>query len=171
MKLVKPTTELRESFRSAVQEWNRQYQPGSGIRDADALFTDAGFEEWVQALTDEEQRPAQPGYVRCSYYWIVDGSEQEEVVGCIALRHELNEHLRKLGGHVGYAVRPSRRGRGYATRALEALKPLARERGIEEMLLTCDETNIASRRVIEACGGVFEDVHDDGQRRTLRYWV
>lgn len=55
---------------------------------------------------------------------------------------------------------------------LSAALPYAKNLGIESALITCDEDNIASRRVIEAAGGVFEDMRTaPGEKPKLRYWV
>jgi predicted acetyltransferase len=72
-----------------------------------------------------------------------------------------------VGGHIGYAVRPTARRRGHATAALALMLPVAAERGIDPVLVTCDTDNVGSRRVIEANGGVLEDVR--GQK--MRYWI
>jgi predicted acetyltransferase len=72
-----------------------------------------------------------------------------------------------VGGHIGYDVRPSARQRGHATAMLAAALPVARGLGIDRVLVTCDDDNIASRKVIEASGGVLEDQRGD----KLRYWV
>ena len=64
-------------------------------------------------------------------------------------------------------MRPSARRRGVATAALAAALPVAAALGIDPALLTCDDDNVASGRVIETNGGVLEDVRD-GIRR---YWV
>lgn len=96
------------------------------------------------------------------------------IVGRLSLRHELNDALRNYGGHVGFGVVPSARRRGYATAMLRGAFPLAREVGIDRMLVTCADTNIGSRTVIERCGGVFADVRprDDGDGDlTRRYWI
>jgi predicted acetyltransferase len=45
--------------------------------------------------------------------------------------------------------------------------PVAASLGISRALLTCDDTNTASQRVIEVNGGRFIDTV--GQKR--RYWV
>ena len=71
------------------------------------------------------------------------------------MRHRLNDSLEVVGGHVGYTVRPSARSLGHATAMLGAVLPLARVRGIDPALLTCGVANVASRRVIEANGGVW----------------
>ena len=97
----------------------------------------------------------------------------ETLVGRVSIRHVLSEFLLKLGGHIGYGVLPAFRGQGYAREILRLSLPLARELGIERALLTCDENNIPSARVIEANGGVLEDIveHGPGLPRRKRYWV
>jgi predicted acetyltransferase len=100
--------------------------------------------------------------------WWVDGPEgAEEYVGRMSIRHRLNDGLLELGGHIGYDVRRSRRRRGHATAMLREALPVARRLGIGKALVTCDSDNVASRRVIEANGGVLEDQRGD----KLRFWV
>ncbi len=88
-------------------------------------------------------------------------------VGRINLRHVLTEELLEWGGHIGYVVRPSLRGRGYAQRALELMLPIAAEQGLANVLVTCDVDNLASRRTIEVHGGRYEDT----RQGKLRFWV
>lgn len=99
--------------------------------------------------------------------------EEGRILGVFNLRHALNDHLRRTGGHVGYAVRPSARGQGFGTRLLEGAKREARLMGIDRLLVTCDESNAASRRVIEKSGGRLRDaIAREGTRaRTLRFWI
>lgn len=99
----------------------------------------------------------------------VDG----EVVGRASIRHELNDFLLNLGGHVGYAVAPAHRRRGYATDILRQSVERLRVRGVDRVLVTCDDTNVGSAAVIEACGGVLEDTRDagEGQPPRRRYWI
>ena len=118
----------------------------------------------VKALGRQET-PRPTGMVPATTFWWTEG---EEFLGRIQLRHWLNDFLNEVGGHVGYDVPPEHRRRGHATAMLRALLPLAAKGfGLDQVLITCDVDNVASRRVIEACGGAFED------RRgiKLRYWV
>lgn len=112
------------------------------------------------------------GMVHCDYYWIVDEQPEsadrtDEVVGFLALRHELNAFLLEEGGHIGYAVRPTRRRQGHATRALGLAVARAAELGLGRLLVTCDDDNRASAATIVANGGVLEDV----RRGKERYWI
>jgi predicted acetyltransferase len=94
------------------------------------------------------------------------------LVGRASIRHELNDALRKEGGHIGYAVlRPFRR-KGYATEILRQSLVVARALGVGRVLVTCDEDNVGSATVIERCGGVFDSLGtaDDGHP-VRRYWI
>ncbi|MFC4615693.1 GNAT family N-acetyltransferase [Cellulomonas algicola] len=94
------------------------------------------------------------------------------LVGRVSVRHALNEALALVGGHIGYAVRPAHRRRGYATQMLRQSLVVARSVGVERALVTCDDDNVASARTIERCGGVLQDlVPVDGRPAKRRYWV
>jgi predicted acetyltransferase len=103
--------------------------------------------------------------VPSTWLWIVD--EADEVVGRVSIRHRLTDNLLQVGGHIGYAVIPSARRRGHATAALAQSLRIAAGLGIDPALVTCDDTNVASRRVIEKNGGQLEDV----RMSKLRFWV
>jgi len=102
-----------------------------------------------------------------SYFIEADG----RILGEIFVRHRLTPHLEKIGGHIGYKVRPSCRNRGVAAAALRlALKKLD-AMSVQSALVTCNTTNGASARVIEKCGGVrVEDAHLP-DRVERRYWL
>lgn len=95
------------------------------------------------------------------------------VVGRSSIRFELDHFLRTFGGHIGYAVRPGFRRRGYATEILRQSVEVARARGISPVLVTCDDDNVGSRQVIESGGGVLENVvaQNRGMPPKRRYWI
>lgn len=152
----------------------------TAAKDAHAELAEDGFtfllgwdgQEWEAYLAQLEKERGEdvaPGRVPATFLGVYAG---ERLVGRISIRHELNEHLRTVGGHIGYAIRPGERGKGYATAALREALRLCRGLGIEHALVTCDSTNEASRRTIERCGGVLEDeVPVEGGPSKLRYWI
>jgi predicted acetyltransferase len=179
LRLSAPDPALRESYLGALEELaaegNSHYldlvlhpEPGfPGVSYTLRTLRDpATFEEfctYTAALSDgHTPRPA--GWVTGTYLWMVD---DEEVVGRISLRHTLTPWLLEVGGHIGYAVRPTARRKGHATSALGLMLRVAGERGIDPVLVTCDDDNVGSRRVIEANGGVLEDVRN----RKMRFWL
>jgi len=98
----------------------------------------------------------------------VDG----QLVGRASIRFELNDFLSNRGGHIGYGVLPAFRRRGYATAILKQSIEIARNEGVSNILVACDDSNVASAKVIERCGGVLEDItFDDEGVGFRRYWI
>jgi predicted acetyltransferase len=165
--LSKPAREYAASWAEAVREFTEDgtAMNGSGLWHLDDPVS-AGIDRVVDDLEARQsaEQAADPVKVPCSYFWIV---EDGEFLGYLALRHELNEWLLEEGGHIGYSIRPSRRRQGHAARALALSLDEARALGLARVLVTADEENAASWRVIEANGGVLEDSRA-GKRR---YWI
>ncbi|MGO4957182.1 GNAT family N-acetyltransferase [Luteococcus sp. Sow4_B9] len=123
--------------------------------------------EWIARESAGDDLP--PGRVRSDFLLAeVDG----QVVGRASIRYELNDFLYRIGGHVGYAVGPDFRRRGHATEILRQCVQILNDAGVDRVLVTCDDDNVASARTIERCGGVLENVveHEDGTPKR-RYWI
>ena len=164
--LVYPDVKWHDSWAQTLLEFGEDYPHGSGLGpgliDVTADGCAAFVAERLRGADPEAPRPE--GIVLCDYFWITDG---DEMVGFLALRHELTPWLLEEGGHIGYSVRPSRRREGHASRAVALATIRAKELGLERVLLTCDEDNVGSRRTIENAGGVYEDSRKDKRR----YWI
>ena len=99
---------------------------------------------------------------------VVDGV----IVGRASVRYALNEFLYYEGGHIGYCVRPDFRRRGYASQILCQGLVLIRAAGVEDVLVTCDDDNVASAAVIEGAGGVIQNVVTSQAGHGIhRYWI
>jgi predicted acetyltransferase len=167
VRLVRPDSGRHRELLELVEEMATDRIDGGamGTQTAEALRDPAVFEGWVRMLERCERGVDVPeGLVPSTARWV---EEDARLVGFISLRHVLNAYLLDQGGHIGYAVRPTARRRGVATAATALMLQECARRGIDPVLLTCDEGNIASATVIERNGGVLEDVR--GTKR--RYWV
>jgi predicted acetyltransferase len=134
------------------------------------LLADGTWDEMLATFRREASgADLPPGRVRADFLVAeVDGVP----VGRVSVRHALNDYLREVGGHVGYAVGRDHRGRGYATEMLRRSVERLAGLGVERVLVTCDDDNVASAAVIERCGGVLDDVRvvGDGAPKR-RYWI
>ena len=134
-------------------------------------WKDQAWAAYLDSLEAERHGRALPeGWVPSTFLVAeVDG----QLVGRVSVRHRLNEHLAEVGGHIGYCVRPGARRRGYATQILRGSLSIARDLGLERVLVTCDDDNVGSATIIERGGGVLDTVISgrDGGPPKRRYWI
>jgi predicted acetyltransferase len=131
------------------------------------------IEEWIDfcRLMEKQETVPRPGWAEADQYMLL-GEGSPRILGMINFRHHLNENLAEYGGHIGYAVRPSERRRGYATTMLTLCLERCREYGLSRVLITCNADNEPSRRTIVRSGGVFERIAEEPDHTLVRRdWV
>jgi len=166
LKLVEPSMMYKGACLEAVREFH-----AAGEYSIDAEQLGAKFEDLLARLVAaKDPANAPPGELPYEDFWFMDG---DEWIGKLTLRTTMNAKYLHAGGHIGYEIRPSKRRHGYGTILLSMAMDLARERGLHRVLLTCDETNIGSRKIIENNGGQLENaVKVEGQTvLKMRYWI
>ncbi|GHO44854.1 GNAT family N-acetyltransferase [Ktedonospora formicarum] len=167
LRLIKPSMEYKQQYLEAIREFQREGRH----MDKDVNRLNADFVTFLARLeAQKDRRNLSPDAVPSTDFWLIEG---QEFIGRLALRHELNAFLLKVGGHIGYEIRPSRRCQGYGKRMLRLGLDEARKLGLQRALVTCDEGNIGSKKIIEANGGQFENAStvEGSSIRKLRYWI
>lgn len=142
-----------------------------GIRDFEKL-NKMSFNEWIEDLEknkDEKQLPKE--YSTHTLYLAIN--ENKKIVGTIGLRWKEVPKLMEYGGFIGYSIRPSERGKGYATKMLQLALKEFKKINKEKVLITCKDFNIPSKRVIEKNGGIYENSYynEEDKYTYLRYWI
>ncbi len=162
-----PQRKHKEMFQAYKEEFH--YHHETFIHGDGGCSGYDDFEEWVKISENYREGKCLPeGYVPSTTYFLIEG---DYIVGVVNIRHELNESLLKIGGHVGYSVLPSYRRQGIATKILMFAIEKCHELGIGEILVTCDENNIGSRKTIEKCGGILENKLKVDNKVSLRFWI
>lgn len=165
MELIEPSFAFVESYRAALREF--EDEGVSGFWTLFGPLDDA--EAYIQRIKQYQHVAGLPiGLVPASVYWLVDN---REFIGHVSVRHQLNAALERWGGHIGYAIRPSKQGHGYGLQILKRVRPVVRALGIQKSLVTCDKDNVASRRIIEKNGGLLADEIDVNGKVVLRFWI
>ena len=163
MILRRPTLADKETVLEMMAEFGRSQSPhDGGFWDTENF----SYEEWLESNQNQEMGINLPeGWVPAIQ--LVAFSEKGQAVGFLNLRLRLSNFLLEEGGHIGYSIRPSERGKGYAKETLRQGLQVAKEKNIKRTLVTCSVNNPASRAVILANGGILEDVRNGVER----YWI
>jgi len=168
LRLIQPCKAYLASYTEAYDEYRTfPRRSGNPFRNAHVQDVLAYFDNMRSA------RNLPAGYVASTTCWLVD-DETQRFLGQIDIRHELTDRLLLYGGHIGYAVRLGEWNKGYGTLMLSLALPYAKELGITRCLITCDDDNSGSARVMEKNGFVLGDkisnTIDSQAILTRRYW-
>jgi predicted acetyltransferase len=162
--LVRPTLDLSADFRALANEFLAEGDP----RYQDAAQDVAAFVETCRNHSAGHDLPGD--WVPQTTFWLV--RDAQRILGCSRIRHRLTPYLARQGGHIGYDVRPSERRKGYGTRLLRLTLAEAQRIGLTRVLVTADEANVPSWRIIEKNGGEYDLEVLPGELAGLRrYWI
>ncbi|WP_261024561.1 GNAT family N-acetyltransferase [Streptococcus mitis] len=163
MELRRPTIVDREAVLDMMAEFEKsQSAHDGGFWDTENFV----YEEWLETNMQKEMGINLPEN-RVPSIQLVSFDDVGRALGFLNLRLRLNEDLLNYAGHIGYSIRPSERGKSYAKETLRQGLQVAKEKNIKKTLVTCSVNNPASRAVILANGGIFEDARNGVER----YWI
>ena len=166
--LVKPDL----SYADEIIKYKEESLAESPIINGSAgLDRFSSIEIWFEELKKRSCEDTVPkGLVPSSTYLGVR-EKDNYIVGMIDIRHYLNEYLTQVGGNIGYSVRKSERNKGYAKQMLKLALEKCKELKIKKVLITCDEDNIASEKVILSANAKFEDIRSADGENKKRFWI
>ena len=167
IRLIIPNESYLRSYIEAQEEYDKHHVTTYYFSDPASCDIFEKFDNY------RNERNLKPDRVGEDKYWLVD-DETAYFIGEIAVRHRLNEALLQRGGHIGYGVRYSEWNKGCGTRMLALALDRAKALGIPRVLITCNDDNPASARVMEKNGFTLEDkipvTRDGATILTRRYW-
>ena len=157
----------RLADKEAILEMMAEFEKNQSAHDGGFWDTENfDYEEWLEINMQKEMGINLPEN-RVPSIQFVSFDAVGRALGFLNLRLRLNEGLLNHAGHIGYSIRPSERGKGYAKESLRQGLEVAKEKNIKKTLVTCSVNNTASRAVILANGGELEDIRNG----TERYWI
>lgn len=172
LKLVAPSINDKKSALEMLEEikvadaglpW--QYSGLANLEEANS------YEEWVKEKDNESKGiDLKDGFVPCTTLFLKRISDNK-ICGSISIRHELNKFLLDFGGHIGYSITPSERGKGYGKLQLKMGLEIAKSLGIKNCLVTADVENIVSNKTIISEGGILENTVIWNNDPLNRYWI
>lgn len=166
--LVKPDLSYADEIIKYKEESLAESPIINGSAGLDRL---SSIEDWLEELNKRSCEDTVPkGLVPSSTYLGVR-EKDNYIVGMIDIRHYLNEYLTQAGGHIGYGVRKTERNKGYAKQMLKLALEKCKELKIKKVLITCDEDNIASEKVILSANAKLEDIRNVDGENKKRFWI
>lgn len=171
LRLIKRCPEYAAGYREYCRE---AYDSGVGfLIPTDPAVIDGGWFGRTKEWYDKEETGQVPWQPRGFHYWAIDGGE---FIGEFQLRTELSEQVLSGIGSVGYAVRVSRQGMGYGTELLRQGLAIAKEHGMDRVVLNISAANTVSAHVCQKLGGrLIDSIHvvdrGEGDHIILRYGI
>lgn len=170
LKLIKLTKEYQKELAEMIDEWKLDQMLNHTNHSPWAIFKN-DYHDFDKYLAELEISEPRPGKVPDSVFFLLD-DERNKLLGAVNIRHYLNDFLLREGGHIGDGIRPSERGKGYATKLIALALEECKQLGIERVLLICDKDNIGSAKSIISNGGVLENEILDSEGILIqRYWI
>ena len=166
--LVKPDLSYADEI---IKDKEESLKDSPLINGAAGLNNFSSIEDWLEELKKRSSEATVPeGLVPSSTYLGVR-EKDNYIVGMIDIRHYLNDFLKQFGGNIGYSVRKSERNKGYAKQMLKLALEKCKDLKMKKVLITCDEDNIASEKVILSANAKFEDIRCIDGENKKRFWI
>ncbi|MCK5374469.1 MAG: GNAT family N-acetyltransferase [Alphaproteobacteria bacterium] len=170
-KLEKPNLEYKKSYIEAIKEFHEEDRY-TYIKIEDL---EKNFEKFLEKINDEkkELQKSYPDWVDSvpeTVLWLV---KENDFIGTLDIRHRLNWHLEKWGGHVNFTIRASMRRKGFGKKLLQKAVPHLAYYGIDQALITVNPKDDAANRIVQFCGGSLNDTLPETDKfpERNRYWL
>ncbi len=161
-------------YESRAEKFKKEFfDRGETVINGSALYDRMDFKEWlISTKNNANAQTVSQNWVVATTFFAIRKSD-ERIIGMIDIRHNLSkDFLAQYGGHIGYAVRPSERRKGYATQMLQLALNYVQSIGLQKVMLGCYSDNAASVKTIVKCSGILTETkpYADGKPMNI-YWI
>lgn len=167
LELIKPDTGFIKEIENYRKEFNL---PSNGIEGTSFLMAFDDINQWLEQLKLYEKEETLPNkeYVPAEQFILIRKSNNK-IIGMSSLRTRLNEYLLNFGGNIGYSIAPSERKKGYGRLLLKKTLLKATDIGLNNILVTCRDTNLGSIKIIESNSGILiNKVYEEEEKEWMR---
>ena len=168
-----PSLERKNEIIEYLDEFVEYGSNINGSGSLDKIYDGYTFEEALERCLNMENEEYSKKFERCpAKTFLLIRESDNNIVGSINIRWNLNEKMLQFGGHIGYGIRPTERRKGYNKINLYLGILEARRLGLEKVMLDCDVNNLGSDRTLKALGGKLERIEVDPSDGVLTnvYW-
>lgn len=170
--LVKPSAKYKDSYIAAAKEefqiYAKDFNVKNKIVEDKIKETEEHFDEFINKFNNLE-KGINLSDSDNSELWLIDN---EEFIGRVLIQQKPStEPVSQFSGNIDYTIRPSKRGLGYGSQALRLGLIKAKELGLDNVLITCDDDNIGSSKIIEKNNGILENKIEMNGKLIRRYWI
>ena len=156
MKFVFPNGDYKDKAIEFINEFHIYNSDINGSGALDRYLKESSYEKWIEKIiADIDIANIEGGRVPAFSYFYIRETDNK-IIGMINIRLALNDFLRNEGGHIGYCIRPTERKQHYATNMLKEALDICKTIGLNNIIVSCDKSNIASANVIKNCGGILD---------------
>ncbi len=170
-KLEKPALEHKTSYLEALKEF--QAENRYSFLDYDDVAEN--FEDFIQKLNEGKKNLHKPyaDWVEPVPETVLWLTKDDQFIGTLNIRHRLNWHLEKWGGHLNFIIRPSMRNKGFGKKLLQKGIPYIAYLGIDRALITVDPKDVSANKIVQFCGAKLQDTlpATDKFPERNRYWL
>ena len=168
LELIKPSIKLKDQIEKYKIDFLNSNEICAGSSELMSMDTVSAWLKYLKTLESKDTCPE--GLVPCAQYCLLDTSTNE-LIGLANIRLELNDYLYKYGGNIGYSISTCKRKQGYGTIQLKLVLNECKNLNINQVFINCIEEHIASRKLIEKCGGVFQKAVENNGKLIWRYMI
>lgn len=152
-KLIRPSLEYKKQAIEYIQEQNEYNSPINGVGGLNRYLED--YEGWLEKLEEDRNRQITEERLPAETFFLIRENDNK-IIGMINIRFALNKELRKVGGHIGYSIRPTERRKGYNKINLYLGLLECQKHGLKRVMLSCNKENLGSAKTIQSFDAELE---------------